>query len=74
MGLFGKKNPERVEVKGKILQCPICDGDLFWQREAQLNTALATFFNVDWANASATCVICAYCGYIFWFSPMKPMQ
>lgn len=47
MGLFEKKEPERVEVKGKILQCPICDGDLFWQREAQLNTALATFFNVD---------------------------
>lgn len=74
MGLFGKKEPERVEVLGKALRCEICGGQEFWQRAAQLNTSLATFFGFDWANPSATCVICAHCGYIHWFMPLQMPQ
>ena len=70
MGLFGKREPEAVEVAGGIpLRCEICKHDLFWTRRAQLNTAVASFFSFDWANASAVCFVCDRCGYIHWFLP-----
>jgi hypothetical protein len=31
-----------------------------------LNTAIATFFNFDWANKSATCFVCSNCTHISW--------
>lgn len=34
---------------------------------AQLNTAMASFFNLDWANPTAECRICGQCGYVHWF-------
>jgi hypothetical protein len=71
MGIFGKSEPERVQVAGLDLHCEICKHDRFWHREAQLNTAVATFFNFDWANATATCFVCAGCGYIHWFLPTR---
>lgn len=71
MGLFGKTEAERVRVAGLDLRCEICKHDRFWQREAQLNTAVATFFNFDWANATATCFVCDGCGYIHWFLPRR---
>jgi ATP-binding cassette subfamily F protein uup len=51
------------------LRCLVCGCDNFSQRTAQLNTAVATFFNFDWTNASATCYVCENCGYIHWFLP-----
>ncbi|WP_242833119.1 hypothetical protein [Desulfosporosinus acidiphilus] len=38
-----------------------------------MNTAGATFLNLDWLNKSATILICTKCGYIQWFaeSPEK---
>lgn len=69
MGIFGKSEPEEVQVHGVDLQCEICKNTTFWQRQAQLNTAVATFFNFDWANPSATCLVCSKCGYIHWFMP-----
>ncbi|MCY1635255.1 hypothetical protein [Marinifilum sp. D737] len=67
MGLFKKSEPQRVEIKGHQLSCPVCGEKLFYQREAQLNTAVASFFNFDWANRSATCFVCANCTHISWF-------
>lgn len=67
MGLFGKRSPEQVDIRGVRLTCEVCQHDRFWQREAQLNTPVATFFNFDWANATATCYVCDKCGYIHWF-------
>ena len=67
MSLFGKNEPEPVSILNKELVCPICGNHLFWQREAQLNTAAASFFNVDWANRSATCFVCSKCTHISWF-------
>ena len=37
----------------------------------QLNTAVATFFNFDWANKTASCFVCDGCGYIHWFLPKR---
>lgn len=71
MGLFGKKEPEPVHVAGVDLHCEICKNDTFWYRQAQLNTAVASFFDFDWANASAACYVCSRCGYIHWFLPTR---
>ena len=67
MGLFSKDEAEVVTIHGKEFRCLVCHHDRFWARQAQLNTALATFFNMDWANQSATCIVCDECGYIHWF-------
>jgi hypothetical protein len=69
MGLFGKTPPERIQIGDTSLQCQICKNGLFWQREAQLNTAIATLFRLDWTNQSANCYVCSKCGYIHWFLP-----
>lgn len=70
MGWFGKRQPEGVVLRNGVqLRCEVCKHDLFWQREAQLNTSVATFFNFDWANATATCYVCDGCGYVHWFLP-----
>jgi len=69
MGLFGKNEAETHTIEGIQLHCEICKHDRFWHREAQLNTAVATFFDFDWANASANCYVCEKCGYIHWFLP-----
>ena len=63
--------PTPVTVVGRPLHCYACGYDRFWQRSAQLNTALATIFNFDWTNPSATCCICAQCGHIHWFLPQE---
>jgi hypothetical protein len=71
----GSKQPasaaegESLQVKSRQVHCLICGHDRFWCREAQLNTAVATFFGFDWANASGICYVCNDCGYIHWFLP-----
>jgi predicted nucleic-acid-binding Zn-ribbon protein len=62
-----EQESEKVEILGKEFNCQICRHNEFWRREAQLNTAVATFFDFDWANESAICLVCANCGYIHWF-------
>ena len=71
MALFGKKEAEPVQVGTLALHCEICKHDRFWTREAQLNTSVATFFNFDWANATAVCYVCDGCGYVHWFLPKR---
>ena len=59
----------QVTIAGKLLTCQFCGYDQFEGRQAQLNTAAASFFGFDWANASAECYVCSQCGYIHWFLP-----
>lgn len=66
--LFGTA-PERATVAGIGIRCEICRHERFFQREAQLHTAVATFFDLGWLNPTATCLVCARCGYIHWFLP-----
>jgi predicted nucleic-acid-binding Zn-ribbon protein len=56
-----------VEIGERKLACAVCGHTHFHERNSMLNTRLATFFKVDWANKEATNYICAQCGYIFWF-------
>jgi hypothetical protein len=67
MGLLSKQEAETVEVNGKALRCVICSNNLFWTRSALLNTGAMTFFNLDWADKSATCFVCSECTYVHWF-------
>jgi hypothetical protein len=67
MKLLKQKEPQVVEVKGHALSCPICSNKKFWTRRPQLNTSIASFFGLDWANRSATCFVCSECTHISWF-------
>ena len=68
MALF-KKEPRSYEIQGHVLKCNLCGHDEFHKREGQLNTSMATFFKMDWANTSAVCFVCDRCGQILWFLP-----
>lgn len=48
--------------------CPHCKHDRFDHGYAQLNTALMSFFDLDFANRSAEILTCDRCGYIQWFN------
>jgi len=56
-----------VEVKGRVLVCPICGESEFWERETLMNTAGATFLGFEWANKAAANYVCDHCGYVYWF-------
>lgn len=56
-----------VEVRGKPLVCAHCGGTRFARRQAQLNTAIMTFFDMDWLNKSAQVFVCMTCGRLEWF-------
>jgi hypothetical protein len=65
--MASQEEPQPIEVNGRALRCIICSHNLFWVRNALLNKATSTFFNLDWADKSATCFVCAECTYIHWF-------
>jgi len=64
---FSKREPQTVDVKGKPLVCPICGNNHFYSKKILLNTAILTFFDLDWANRRASCFVCSECTYIYWF-------
>jgi predicted nucleic-acid-binding Zn-ribbon protein len=57
----------KYKIKDKILICSHCGSKDFESGEAQLNTALMTFFKLDWLNKNATIYFCKECGKIEWF-------
>lgn len=67
MGLFSKTEPGAYEINNRAFSCHNCRNNTFWSRKAQLNTATASFFNLDWTDRSATCLVCSECAYIHWF-------
>lgn len=67
MNLFQKEEPKKYESNGHPIICQMCKNDLFLKRKSQLNTRMASFFNLDWANKEATCYVCTECQYIHWF-------
>jgi uncharacterized protein with PIN domain len=62
-----EKKASQVQVKGNWLKCPVCGGELFWQKEAQLNTRVMTLLDLDWVNPRGICYICDNCRHILWF-------
>ncbi|MFB9569881.1 hypothetical protein [Saccharopolyspora hordei] len=67
MGLFDG-GPKLATVLGKAFRCLVCGGALFHRREVKLNSTGAELFNLAWANASATGLVCAECGYVHEFA------
>lgn len=61
------KEASQVQRAGYWLKCPVCGGDKFWHREAQLNTRVMTLFELDWLNPRGDCYICDTCRNIQWF-------
>ncbi|MEW5922315.1 MAG: hypothetical protein AB1796_15515 [Bacillota bacterium] len=59
---------KRYRAGGIAISCPHCQNDTFEKGAAQLNTAVATFLNLDWLNKSATILACLKCGRIQWFA------
>jgi hypothetical protein len=45
----------------------VCGGRLFHDREVKINTSAAEFFDLAWANQSATGLVCEQCGYLHTF-------
>src|SRR5687768_5815850 len=67
MGLFSKETPTRVQLRtGKELACLTCGFDRFFQRHAQLNSAVSTFFSLDWLDRTGDCVVYGQCGFVHW--------
>lgn len=62
-----EKRPSQVESAGHLLKCPICGGENLWHREAQLNTRVLTFLDLDGVNPQGSCSICEHCRHILWF-------
>lgn len=58
---------EEYEAGGKRIQCRHCGTRRFVEGSAQLNTVGMSFANLDWANKSATTLMCSHCGLIHWF-------
>lgn len=62
-----EKTISKRKVAGIILECPICKHNEFWTRKTLMNTVGLTFFNLDWANKTATNYVCNNCGHVLWF-------
>ncbi|RXT07131.1 zinc ribbon domain-containing protein [Ammoniphilus sp. CFH 90114] len=56
------------QANGISITCVHCQYDKFEHGQAQLNTALLSFFNLDFANRSANILTCHQCGYVHWFN------
>lgn len=59
--------PAHFHVADRPVKCPHCGNDTFTEGTALLNTVGMTFFELDWANRSASTLTCAQCGRIEWF-------
>ncbi|MFH9955912.1 hypothetical protein ACH4OX_17090 [Streptomyces roseolus] len=56
--------PVRARMGEREILCLTCGGDVFREREVKLNSTGMEFFNLAWANESATGLICWSCGYV----------
>jgi hypothetical protein len=65
--------PGKFEIEGKPVRCHHCGNETFAEGEALLNTVGMTFFGLDWANKTASTLMCAACGRIEWFG-QKPSR
>lgn len=67
-GAYDAVNSDEFEINGIKLRCIHCGHRHFEVGDAQLNTAGLTALNLDWANDSASTVVCKSCSFIMWFA------
>ncbi len=58
-------------IAGCELVCPICGHDRFTHRRSLLGRRALAIFDIEWAGRRADVHICARCGYVYWFVPVK---
>lgn len=58
---------DRFKVAEHIIKCVQCGNPHFERGSAQLNTAVLTFLDLDWANRSAYLLSCKQCSHVMWF-------
>ena len=66
-GAIAAYGPGEYKAAGAIVVCPHCQGRMFQEREALLNTTGATLLNLDWLNTSGVALVCETCALIQWF-------
>jgi len=73
-GFKDANDPSEYSVAGRPVRCPHCGEGKFAPASALLNTRARSAFNMDWADPSATILVCAECGRIEWFvnEPTEP--
>ena len=59
--------PAEYSAAGKKIVCEHCGHSQFHEGEALLNTVGMTFLGLDWANKTATTLMCDACGRIHWY-------
>ena len=64
----------KYKIMDKTLICSHCGFKEFESGEAQLNTAVMTFFKLDYLNKNATIYTCKACGKIEWFLSPKGVE
>lgn len=69
-GFAGAFGTARYQAAGKPIRCPHCNGELFFEHEALLNTTIG----FDWLNKSGTALLCDHCGLIQWFGKKPERQ
>ena len=72
-GFASTYQPARYTAAGIQVRCTHCQGEVFQEREALINTTGATFAKVDWLNQSGRALVCENCGLIHWFAK-QPQQ
>ena len=62
-----RERGEAAFIAEQRLICVVCRHGLFRHRRAQLHSAAASFFNMEWLGPVADCYVCSKCGYVHWF-------
>lgn len=65
---MSKNEPCEYRINDQPIQCSHCGKATFRKGSAMLNTAGMTFLGLDWANRTATTLMCDNCGLIHWFA------
>jgi hypothetical protein len=68
-GAKAYNEPRRYRVAGRPVKCPHCGEATFVPGgNVLLNTRARSVFNIDWADPTASVLVCAECGRIEWFA------
>jgi hypothetical protein len=60
---MGKNDPQKFQIKGKQLFCPICNHDKFWKDEARIEKGIGQFH----PDQEAITLTCEACRHMLWF-------
>lgn len=66
--MSGEEGGERYVVADKLVRCPHCGGDRFFEGSALLDSRGTSLFGVEWLGNGATTLTCANCGHVDWFA------